>query len=54
MQIHRLDRQHPLFPKQLLQIPQPPHQLYAIGNLQLLEHQDMLAVVGSRAPMAGK
>jgi DNA processing protein len=46
MQVHHLDRQHPLFPKQLLQIPQPPGQLYAMGNLGL---QDTLAVVGSRA-----
>jgi len=48
MQIHRLTPQNSAFPDRLRHIPQPPKELFARGNLKLLE-QASLAVVGSRA-----
>jgi DNA processing protein len=38
------------YPPELLQTEDPPLMLYAIGNLDLLQHPLRLAVVGSRSP----
>ena len=42
-----IDRQDYRYPAQLLEIPQPPEQLYCIGDLSLLK-QPLAAVIGSR------
>ncbi len=46
--IHILSADNPGFPSLLRHIPQPPTQLYCRGNLDLLTHPFLLAVVGSR------
>lgn len=44
---HLLTRDHPAYPPLLLQIPDPPFLLYAVGRLELLAGP-ALAIVGSR------
>ncbi|WP_046175068.1 DNA-processing protein DprA [Domibacillus indicus] len=39
---------HKLYPDQLKRLPQPPWGLFAMGNINLLADETMLAVVGSR------
>ena len=36
-----------LYPKQLLDLEEPPEKLYALGNLNLLK-EDLFSVVGTR------
>ena len=50
-EIQILDRDHPCFPKSVLLVEQPPHRLYAIGNLGMLEGR-RVGIVGSREPSA--
>ncbi len=37
------------YPKKLLQIKEYPQQLYCIGNISLLNHEKIVAIVGSRS-----
>lgn len=48
MGIRVLLRQDPHFPLCLKQIPQPPQQIYYLGNIEVLHNTRRLAVVGSR------
>jgi DNA processing protein len=48
METQPLSSDAPGFPPQLLEIHQPPTQLYVRGNLELLKHPLLFAVVGSR------
>lgn len=40
----------PIFPKQLLNIPDPPVILYAMGNVECLSAEAMVAIIGTREP----
>jgi DNA processing protein len=44
-----LTREHPSFPKQTLRVDTPPQQLWAEGDVSLLE-RPLVAIVGSRTP----
>jgi DNA processing protein len=48
MKISILRATDPAFPATLLHIPDPPKQLYILGNAELLSSPHLLAVVGSR------
>ncbi|GAB1421799.1 DNA-processing protein DprA [Anaerolineales bacterium] len=41
---------NPQYPAALKQIDDAPPTLFALGNLQLLDHQNLVALVGSRQP----
>ena len=47
--IHHLSDTSEAYPPLLREIAQPPTDLYVRGNLELLQHHQLLAVVGSRA-----
>jgi len=47
-----IDRQDPLYPAKLAQLPDPPAVLFCIGDTTLLS-QPQLAIVGSRSPTTG-
>ncbi len=50
--IHILTLDSELYPPLLREIAQPPQQLYVRGNIDLLQHSPLLAVVGSRKASA--
>jgi DNA processing protein len=43
-------RGDPTYPKLLAEIPNPPFLLYGIGDMHLLNHQRLIAIVGTRVP----
>jgi DNA processing protein len=49
---HLLALGHPLYPADLLQTEDPPLVLYALGNINSLDHPKKVAMVGSRNPTA--
>jgi DNA processing protein len=48
MKVNKLTLTAPDFPEPLKYIPQPPKQLYVLGNIMELAQRPVLAVVGSR------
>lgn len=48
--IHHLTEASDLYPPLLRETPQPPADLYIRGDIRLLTHTPLLAVVGSRRP----
>jgi DNA processing protein len=54
-EINTIEPHHKTFPRLLREINDAPKQLYARGNINLLNNHNLLAVVGSRqATLAGK
>lgn len=47
MEIIEINREDNRYPKQLMDLDNPPNKLYAMGNLELLK-EDMFSVVGTR------
>lgn len=50
--MHTIQFDSHLYPSQLREIPDPPTQLYARGNTELLQNEQMIAVVGARKATA--
>lgn len=48
MFVNKISQNSNAFPEVLMDIPDPPKELYVLGNLELLSQQPSIAVVGSR------
>lgn len=49
MKISRVSAKDKLFPRVLIHIPQPPKELYILGNIEPLLEKAVVSIVGSRA-----
>ena len=48
MQITEIEKEHHLYPTKLKRIKDPPKKLYVVGNLEILQRELVIAMVGSR------
>lgn len=48
MEVIKIDYKDEIYPKRLLEIPDYPKTLYAVGDVSLLNKKEILGIVGSR------